>query len=374
VKQMLSRSGVAVVVMATAVTVSFSCGGADTEQVSCERCVIAIDSVATIGDASGDGMLPGRPAGVLQDGAGRYWINVLDAIPVIHDPGDTTLRPIGRRGSGPGEFSFAAVHAPLPGDSMLVSNSLEFRVMAPDLTVARSVRSTRQLTGASVLQWPGRVLAVSRDRSRAPATPVTVVAIYDMTADTVAAVDTLLTAQAQSADPAAYASSLRRPGLPSADGGIWVSDYNSYRLVRYSPEGEPVDSVVRSPVGFPGGEALGIGGPDQPASPHMIGNWVDDEDRLWIVRAVPRADTGDVWAEHGDMRSVGEVRVSTRPADYELKRTIIEVLDPRTKRLLARQDFDGFIFAVLPDSHVASFVETDVGVPIITIHRLRLIE
>lgn len=350
-----------------------ACGDADGAAGGCEDCRIELEQVATIGDDSEDGMLPGRPTQIVEDGTGRYWINVLDAIPVIHDPdANVPLRPIGRTGSGPGEFRFAAVHAELPGDSVLVSDIFEFRVMARDVSVARTVGSTQQLTSVSVLEWPHRVLAVTRDRTGAPGSSTTVVALYDMSADTVAVRDTLLTMQAPSGDPAAYASSLRQPGRPSPDSDIWISDFNRYRLVRYSPAGERVDSVVRAPDGFPGGDAMRMGGPDQPASPHMIGNWVDDDGRLWTLRAVPRTDTGDAWAELGDMQGIGEVRVAMMPADYELKRTVIEVLDPVAKRVLAEHDFDGFIFAVLPDNRVASYIETDIGVPIITIHRVAL--
>ena len=60
------------------------------------------------------------------------------------------------------------------------------------------------------------------------------------------------------------------------------------------------------------------------------------------------------------------------PADYELKRTLIEVIDANAKRVIARHTFDGYIVAVLQDNHVASFVETEAGVPILTIHRLKL--
>jgi hypothetical protein len=66
------------------------------------------------------------------------------------------------------------------------------------------------------------------------------------------------------------------------------------------------------------------------------------------------------------------VRVASLPADYKLNRTIIEVVDVEARRVIARHTFDGYINAIMSDQRVASFTETELGVPVLHIHRLEL--
>lgn len=115
-----------------------------------------------------------------------------------------------------------------------------------------------------------------------------------------------------------------------------------------------------------------IGGPNQPTTPHLSGNWVDAKGRLWVLAAQPRDDTREVWKDAGAQAGAMEGRVASLPADYKLKRTIIEVIDLDTRRVIARRTFDGYVNAILSDQRVASFTETELGVPVLRIHRLTL--
>ena len=67
-----------------------------------------------------------------------------------------------------------------------------------------------------------------------------------------------------------------------------------------------------------------------------------------------------------------EVRVASLPPEYKLYRTLIEVIDPAAKRVLARRTFDGYIFGALSENRVAAYVETEAGVPVVTIYRVTL--
>jgi hypothetical protein len=341
------------------------------ERVSDPTCRIELTNIATIGQETGDTILTGRPISVLRGASGRYWINILDAFPLIYDPRTRIFGEFGRRGGGPGEFRFAQVIAALPGDSMLIWDLRTFHVVASNLATARSVRSLHNIWPAAVLHWPDNIVAVSAPSDRATGAARTLVARYDLSADTVAIIDTVFQSNPGSGR-GRDANHLRVLGTPTAGGHIWISDYNRYRLVLYSPTGEPLDSVGRTPRWFPGGGPDRAGAPDHPASPHTMGNWVDAHGRLWTLTAEPRKNTEDAWAGVSfDTRGV-EGRMAAFPPAYRLKRTLIEVINPVQRRVVSRHTFDGYIIAVLPDNDVASFVETDAGVPVLTIHHLAL--
>jgi len=261
----------------------------------------------------------------------------------------------------------------LPGDSALIWDLRTFHVVASNLTTARSVRSLHNVWPLAVLHWPDNVVGLSAPSDRTTGTSRTVVARYDLSADAVAIIDTVFQSN-PSSRRGMVANHWRVLGRPTADGRIWISDDNRYRLVLYSATGEPLDSIRRTPRWFPGGEPVRpYGGPDQPASPHTIGNWVDADGRLWTLTAEPRKDTRDAWAEIAlGSRGLAEGNLAGYPADYRVKRTLIEVIDPVQRRVVSRHKFDGYIIAILPDNDVASFVETDAGVPILTIHHLAL--
>jgi hypothetical protein len=342
------------------------------ERVSCRGCRIAMDVVATIGDSTGDSGLTGRPLAVKQDQSGRYWINVLDAFPLMLDPAEGGLVEFARRGEGPREYRHPAVRAVLPGDSILVSDMYEYSVLAPDLELVRRFATREDIPRIEVLAWPTNVLGLTARFDPGSGRFHLMILRYDMSGERAFVTDTLF-APATGGEKGREADDYRILGAPFHDGSIWVSDFNRYYLVKYSPDGEPLDSIQRSPRWFPGGEPVRRRGPDERTSPHMVGSWLDVEGRLWTLAAKPREDTRAAWEGVADVRAgLREVRASALPAVYQLNRTMIEVIDLTERRVMARLDFDGYIIDVLPNQRVASFRETPLGIPIMTIHRLGL--
>lgn len=342
------------------------------DRVSCRNCDILVEEVAVIGDTTAESSRTGRPGAAWRDAAGRYWINVLDAFPMIYDPETRQLRDFARRGEGPGEYRYPSIRTNLPGDSMLVSDGSTFRVVVPSMEIAREVRSLEDLARIAVVQWPGNVFGITMPHDRSTRTFRTVVARYDFSGDRVLATDTILATEPSNGRGAEWANTFRLLGRPAADGSVWISDYNNYRLVKYSPDGESLDSIRRRPDWFPGGEPLRLGGPDQRTTPHVIGNWVDPEGRLWVLASQPREDTREAWKDVASVSGAREVRVASLPAEYKLNRTIVEVIDVNARRVIARHTFDGYLMAVMSDQRVASFTETELGVPVLRIHRLTL--
>jgi hypothetical protein len=347
------------------------------DRVACDSCRIEVTPMLTIGDTAGPSILTGRPGSIVTDGKGRYWIGVLDAFPLVYDSTSGTLRQFARQGEGPGEFRHPSVTAYLPGDSLLVRDIRAWNVMTRDMVTARIISHPEQLTDIRIQRWPDRIAALTSPYQRVGREIHTryVGAMYDMSGGEAVATDTFFaTPWSTGGSPLDFANSLRRTDDGFGNGDVWIASYNTYRIVKYSSVGEPVDSVLRKPRWFPGGQTLNLGGPDRPTNPRLTNHWIDDAGRMWVLLSQPRKDTKDAWKDIPQAPGGGpaEASVAALPAEYELNRTVIEVIDLQQKRVLARHTFDGFFTAVLPDNRVAAFVETESGVPVLTIYKLRL--
>jgi hypothetical protein len=336
------------------------------EAVSCTRCTIESQPVVSMGTADGPGSLPGRPWDILVDGKGRYWVALTDHFPMIYDAAGKFVQQFGKRGEGPGEFRFVSLKAVLPGDSMLVSDFRRLVVVAPDLTTTRTIRANLEIGQLRVLQWPRRTVGFTVPNTRADRSSS--VRLLDLSGAEVSAGQAFATMPSGST-PVDYASSFRRIGNPKAD-HFWTAHINRYRLVRYNTSGIAQDSLERKPSWFPGGDGLGMGMDGKPASPQVTDLWEDTQGRLWALTAQPRADGPEAW--RGIKREGNEMAVANMPPAFKLWRTMIEVIDPVARRVIARKLLDGYVFGTVPGNRIATFTEDMFGIPRITIHELTL--
>lgn len=347
------------------------CADGIADKVVCPECSITMEKVATIGSEEGKASLTGRPDDVDIDGQGRYWVSVLDAFPLIYDSTTAFLQQFGRPGEGPGEFRHVRIRAALPGDSMLISSFPNHHVIGPNLEIARTIRGdpNHQLGQFTLFEWPRESVAMASSFNPTSRTATTYIIRYDLSSDTVIPRDTIMAVQDAGGSSTEYANSLRVIGEPAPD-HVWIAHLNRYRLLRLGRQGELQDSIERNLEWFPGGEPIRMGGPDKPTTPRVVNNWVDDRGLLWILVAKPREDTRKAW--EGVNYQANETRDASLPAHYRLNETLIEVLDPAERHVVARHIFDGYIIAVLPNNRVAAFVETEEGIPILHIYRLAL--
>jgi len=125
------------------------------DQVSCPACTIEFEEVAVLGGMD----VSGRPLDVIEDAEGRYWAAFVGDLPVVFDPAGEFVGRVGRTGQGPGEFIRAAAFF-RSGDSVVVLDAGQPRasVVAPDLTVARTVRLPGFLSGGRAVRWPSEVV------------------------------------------------------------------------------------------------------------------------------------------------------------------------------------------------------------------------
>jgi hypothetical protein len=50
------------------------------------------------------------------------------------------------------------------------------------------------------------------------------------------------------------------------------------------------------------------------------------------------------------------------------------VIDPAQRRVIVRKELDGHVVSVLGTDRIATFVESESGIPVVTISKLTLIE
>jgi hypothetical protein len=338
------------------------------ERVSCGSCEVRISEVLRIGEPDGPGSLAGRPTSLAQDSAGRFWLGMLDyGFPFVYDREGRFLQQFGQPGEGPGEFRWAVVEAGLPADSMLLSTGLSYVIVGPDRIIARTVkRATRhEPTGIRIASWPSNVLALVI--SLEGRTLTSQVELLDFSGDRV--VSRSMLAPAEGSMGPVY-----RRVEPAASNDVWISYVTQYKLRRYSSAGEVLDSLERQPAWFPPSDGIPAPSPRRAPSPIVAGFRADSRGRLWIWLDRPRADWRNAWEGISYPEGASEVRVASLPPGYELWKSVLEIIDPVSRRVVARTELDGQVFAILQHDLVATWTELESGIPIVTIHRLTLVE
>jgi hypothetical protein len=326
---------------------------------TCAGCTITIRDIVTLADDPRAHM-PGPPQRMIVDGRGRYWLTYAggNTIPILYGPDGSFLRDLGPRGDGPGEFQRPVFAVPLPGDSVLVYESRRdaFLVLAPDLSVRRTINGAGGPYSVSVFEWPdlvfrklparGEMLAPGRVRQIARP-----FALLDLSGQTARALQDF--------------GEGRDWGIASADPySVWTWDYHPYRIQRWSRSRVLMNDVERRPSWFPTGYAEGEPpGPRRGETPpaHLAGAVQDSAGRIWVFVNEPMA----VWP-------VGAASLGSEMHKYF--RTRVEIIDPMAKRLIASVPLEGWVVAPLPGMRAAMYGTTAQGTPYVRIVQLSLVQ
>jgi hypothetical protein len=96
---------------------------------------------------------------------------------------------------------------------------------------------------------------------------------------------------------------------------------------------------------------------------------VDDEGLLWVFIHLP----GREWQKAWPQVPAGSREYSVRSiAMDKLYRTAMEVIDPRTMRVVARLFIDAHVIAALPDRRAAIYTVDQSDIPRVSIVQLEL--
>lgn len=348
------------------------------EAASCAKCTIESRVVARLGTADGPGSLPGRATSLRQDGSGQYWVGAMDyPKPLVFDATGKFVREFGSIGQGPNEFRRASLVAILPGDSLLISDLGRVHVVGPSLETARSIRLALGISPVAIVSWPNNVIAVESGYSRQGSTyALRRIDFAGEDSKVVSTIEDLTAPDLDSRDPVesnrAFARSRRRVGVAGRD-HVWVADWARYRIVRYGEDGKPQLTLERKPSWFTGEDGVrSVSATTMPA-PRMDNVVEDANGRVWVFAAQPHPNAIAAYKKSPAASEKGnDGRVANLPGNHEIYRTMIEIIDPNAKRVVARRLLDGYVFAVISANKVATYTEDADGIPYISVLELTL--
>ncbi|HEX8276194.1 MAG TPA: hypothetical protein VF615_26380 [Longimicrobiaceae bacterium] len=325
---------------------------------ACPTCRIALDRVVTLG-SSGDPALT-RLTRVAVDSRGRFF-----AAPTynrgeiaMYDAGGRFVRRFGRAGRGPGEFGgFIHMLRAGPGDSIHVFEGPRHTVLAPALSSFGSVRMLPVQPNEVVFLDDGRMVAHQMVMGRGGVgQPLHVIDPAGRIAQSFAGTEKW--------DPAKLYLGMRNIA-PASGNRIWSARAGSYRVELWGADGSNPLTVVRNASWFRPWEHEVRRSAEGLERPRVVDLAEDWQGRLWVSILVRDP-------KHRPASGTREVPITEVDADTEFD-TILEVLDPRSGRLLAQRRFEQSISEFVGDgSMVVTRREDADGNIVVDVWRVRL--
>ncbi len=330
---------------------------------SCPRCSIVVGSPRTFGNDDGPGSLEGYVWGGARDSKGNYYIVAgPNAPPLKFDSGGRFVTRIGVMGPGPGEFQGLSTITVVNGDSVYVADARSVHVFAPNGAFVRT----------DALPVVVRIPVIRRDGSA-------VVAGALQTAAGVGAPFHFLgrgmeTITRSFGNPVTGSpSSAPVPGhlgmAERRDRGFWVVDVLEYRLTEWDSTGTPRQVLVGDPAWWVAPTKTSRR--DTVAVPPQSGIrrvYEDPAGLLWVATHVP----GARWREGWGPRQPGGGYLITGIRFDLLYDTMIEVIDPRSARLLTSVRVPGYVSEFLGPDEILQTTEDTSGVPWALVRKIRL--
>jgi hypothetical protein len=335
------------------------------DSVSCSKCKIVLSTIATAGQPRDSIRLRGRPAIATIDGLGRYWIVEGINPPLLFDRAGKFLQQIGQKGRKLGEFLAPVAIVPLPGDSVLVLDAaLRGTVFAPNLTPIRSMVVPAPFHPVAVLRWPLLIANGPYTTAGGVGWPLHRVSLAKDTAD-------ILDSFGPDNGKISPASELDINQLVAASRGgrAWSADQVQYRLTLWNAEGSREFSIERRPSWFAEPTHHGIGRPTIPPPPSIASVIEDPSGLVWVFVNVPSAEWKSAWP----VIPPGKKEISTSLIAFEkLFHTVVEVIDPVARRVVARRTLDAWVVTALPGVRALTFASDPKGVPVTKIVKFYL--
>ena len=326
------------------------------DELECPNCRLKILRTTMIGDGTGSDQIRDQVNAVRVDALGRYWVLAGDRAPLVFDSVGRRIGRVGESGSGPNARVRPLDVVTLPGDSTLLFDGELSRLTVFDrtLTAVRSVQLENAMRPWLVLRWPSSVVANGQLGSPESAG-------WPLHLGSVGADGFVLRQSFGPGDGEIRPMDYGQPGQLLAPSGeansFWSSDESLYRLSLWNTEGVRKLQLERHPTWFvsePGSNPLG--GRNKPPQPR-VSCFAEDTNRyLWVAVRLPKI----TWREGWPKVTGNEVPVSAM-AFNKMFRTTVEVLNPRSRRVVARFDMEDWILDCLPDRRFAMSVRAADG-------------
>jgi hypothetical protein len=248
---------------------------------------------------------------------------------VVFDAEGRHIKTFGREGEGPGELAAVAALFISPGDSLYAIDSGLYRlnVFSPEFEFVRSARIDPPLRpGDGFFRKDGSLVVTAV--ARGPETAGHPFHILGPDGRVRRSFGEYEGMAAGDDEP-----NLNRRIDPAEDGGFWAAQvYDQYRVEHWGPEGELLEILERHPDWAPSPDDPSRGPQDASGPPpsSVVANiQVDDAGRLWML----------VWVADEDWKTAFD-NPDGQASRHDLRDTVIEVLDPAQKRVVARTRID----------------------------------
>jgi len=301
------------------------------------------------------------PTQVVIDSRGNHYVaDPMGARSIaVFDRRGAFLATLGKAGGGPGEFQRV--------EGLLVDAHDSIHVFGVNHTVFNSsrvlVRASQDFDGARISRGlglaDGRLLlhgTFASARHRGQPLHVTdgrgrVVRSFGAGGEPYSAsASPLLTARA----------------LAIADGAsVWTARRNVYELERWSLDGQLLETIARRPPWHAPWIRWNSRTDVEPPPARLMSLWRDRTGLVWTLSRVADAQwkpvPGRSLGKEAPFPPAGEIR--------EREDTILEVIDPRSRRLVTSRRFDEAFDHFLPDGRIAELTEDDHGIVILRLWR-----
>lgn len=331
---------------------------------SCPQCRVAFQRIATLGTGIDDGYLTANPLWASMDGIGRIYVG-------LQPPGDLLLMfdttghfigRLGRKGTGPAEFTFPVRAVPKANGELLVWD-FQLGMLTTLDSRHRYVRQFHQASPPAAVLRDGRQLVATsmQDRDGVGYT----LHIYDDSGRRVTSF----------ASASRFASSdswrMRRTVAVGPSGSIWSAHTDQYRIEEWTSDLNQGRVFSRSVSWMPRVAAPSDGVTGEQPHAYIIAIVEDDSRRLWVYSRVPSEN----WKE-----ALGPPRRRPgRPEAYpnrdrgRLFDTMVDVIDLRSNALLLSQRLGSHVRFILRHDLVASYREDANATPLLDIARVQLV-
>ena len=320
------------------------------DAVSCTKCNIVTRPVATLGTADGPGSLSGGLPTVRVDGRGRYWVIQEGELPFVYDANGRFLQAVGHKGNGPGEFENVNGALAVTGDSMSVWDDNRLTVVDPSLVPRRIVRREPGWSLSAIAAWPTSVLLV-RTAWRREAT-WQMMARGSMEGDAVR----IQSGFGTTYEGIAAIEQHRADVSLVMSGRFWAVESATYALRDWDLASGRSREFQRDAALFKNPPATG----PKPAAAHVV---QDSDGLVWVAVLVQAPTWRDAIPKGGGEVSVKQI------AWEKYYRTVVEVIDPKSARVVTRKPLDQIVLGFLPGNRAALYSVDADGIP-----RIQIIE
>lgn len=331
---------------------------------SCRECEITIEHVARFGAEEGPNSLMGPPVSIVLRSNGLFYlVDENDARRIrIFDQSGTNLRNIGRRGKGPGEYGMISQLVLGLNDTIYVFDGWNQRLTVLDArdSIAREERVQPFVYDAELLPQSRFLIASNITSQDAVGYPLHQLSATGQVIKSFGMETAIYRADAKNL--------LRRKLAADSRIGICSARESEYVIECWRRDGTLVARFVRDADWFKPYVRRTDVTPSMPPVPLFVSISVDADGLLWTNVQVPRKDYRKALGK--PRRLEGRVVYPVEKPEG-IRTTILEVIDPSTRRVVTRRRFNRWTIGMFGQNYLLTYSEPN-GVPYVDIWRTEL--